>query len=80
GDSMRGLGRSKVPMIIILINICLIRTALLFVIVPRMPDVRGVAAAYPVTWALTAVCMLIYYLWFHRGAKGAEEALKESVK
>ena len=66
GDSMRGVGRSKGPMLIILINICVIRTALLFLIVPRVQDIRGVAAAYPVTWALTAICMLIYYLHYHK--------------
>ena len=69
GDSMRGVGRSKGPMLIILINICIIRTALLFFIVPRWPDIRGVAAAYPVTWALTAVCMLVYYLRYHKTLK-----------
>ena len=66
GDGMRGVGKSKGPMLIILINICIIRTALLFLIVPRVRDIRGVAAAYPVTWALTAICMVIYYLHYHK--------------
>lgn len=66
GDSMRGLGKSKVPMIIILINICLIRTILLFLIVPRNPTVSGVAMVYPITWSLTAVCMLTYFILYHR--------------
>lgn len=61
GDSLRGLGKAKPPMYIMMLNICLIRTALLYLIVPRFPDVRGVAVTYPVTWALTAVCMGIYY-------------------
>ena len=52
--------------LIILINICLVRTALLFMIVPYIPNVRGVAAAYPVTWGLPAVCMVVYYLRFHK--------------
>ena len=69
GDSMRGVGRSKVPMIIILINICLARTALLFIIVPYIPNVRGVAAVYPITWTLTAVCMVVYYLRFHKNTE-----------
>ena len=75
GDSMRGVGRSRVPMFIILICLCLVRTTLLFIIVPRLPDVRGVAAAYPITWFLTAAGMLTYYLRFHERQKkngGAE--------
>ena len=66
---MRGVGKSKGPILIILINICIIRTALLFFIVPRWQNIRGVAAAYPITWALTAVCMLVYYLRYHKTLK-----------
>ena len=66
GDSMRGVGESKVPMIIVMVNICIIRTALLFLIVPKVMDIRGVAVCYPITWALTSVCMFIYYLSYHR--------------
>lgn len=62
GDSLRGAGKVKQPMYIILINICLIRTGLLYLLVPRIKDIRGVAVTYPVTWALTAFCMSIYYL------------------
>ncbi len=66
GDSMRGLGRTKVPMLIVLVNLCLIRTALLFLTVPRFHSIRTVAAVYPVTWGLTAVCMLAYYLMLRK--------------
>ena len=73
GDSMRGVGKSKVPMLIVLLNICLIRTALLFVIVPQVPSVTGVAAVYPITWALTAIGMVGYYMHFHRRRDMAEK-------
>lgn len=66
GDSLRGMGKAKEPMLIVLVNICAIRTALLFLIVPRVMDIRGVAVTYPITWALTAACMLVYYLYFHK--------------
>lgn len=65
GDSLRGAGKVKQPMYIILINICIIRTCLLFLIVPHVGSVKGVAVTYPVTWALTAVCMAVYYFRFH---------------
>ena len=66
GDSMRGVGKSRIPMLLVLLNICLVRTALLFIIVPRVPAITSVAAVYPVTWALTAICMTVYYGRFHR--------------
>ena len=63
GDSLRGLGKTKIPMLIVLVNLCLIRTGLLFMTVPHFRSIRAVAAAYPVTWGLTAVCMCAYYLY-----------------
>ena len=66
GDSMRGVGKARGPMVIIMTNICVIRTILLFAIVPRWQDIRAVAVAYPITWALTAICMLVYYIHYHK--------------
>jgi putative MATE family efflux protein len=66
GDSIRGIGNSRPPMVIVMINICIIRTFLLFLIVPRLPNVRGVAMTYPITWALTAASMAIYCLYQQR--------------
>ena len=62
GDAMRGMGNSRTPMLIITVNLCIVRTALLFLIVPAWPDVRGVAICYPITWALTGACMMGF--WF----------------
>ncbi|MCD8124625.1 MAG: MATE family efflux transporter [Lachnospiraceae bacterium] len=62
GDSLRGVGRVKQPMYIVLVNLCLVRTALLFLIVPRFQSVESVAFTYPATWALTALGMLLYYV------------------
>ena len=61
GDSLRGQGKTKVPMLIVLLNLCLIRSALLFWIVPHTRSIQSVAAAYPVTWGLTALGMCVYY-------------------
>ena len=61
GDSLRGQGKTKVPMLIVLLNLCLIRSALLFWIVPHTRSIQSVVAAYPVTWGLTALGMCVYY-------------------
>lgn len=62
GDALRGLGQSRQPMAIVIVNMCLVRTALLFAIVPRWRDVRGVAVCYPITWALTGLCIMVCWL------------------
>lgn len=61
GSSVRGAGKALPPMIIIITNICVLRTLLLFIIMGVYHDVRGVAVTYPITWAVTAICMFIYY-------------------
>lgn len=61
-DALRGMGESRQPMLIVVFNLCLLRTALLFLIVPRWTDVRGIAICYPITWALTGACMLLCWV------------------
>ena len=67
GDALRGMGESRLPMLIVIVNLCLLRTALLFLIVTRWPDVRGIAVCYPITWAVTGACMLV--CWLKRASK-----------
>jgi len=54
-------------MAIILSNICILRTILLFTIVPQWHDIRAVALCYPITWATTALCMFLYYKQYGTG-------------
>lgn len=61
GDALRGVGESRKPMLIVMLNLCVVRTTLLFLIVPIWQDVRGIAICYPMTWALTGVCMTIFW-------------------
>ena len=57
-------------MIIILFGICILRTVLLFTIMPRWHDIRGIAVTYPITWGMTALCMMIYHACMeHRSEK-----------
>jgi putative MATE family efflux protein len=59
--TIRGSGKTLPTMVIILSNICLLRTLLLFVIMGVQHNIQGVAITYPITWASTALCMFIYY-------------------
>lgn len=63
GDSLRGGGIVHIPTIISIANFCILRISLLFVLVPRHPSVKTVAITYPITWAATACCIAIYFLY-----------------
>ena len=61
-DTMKGAGKAAPPMVIVLFNMCVLRILLLFIIMASYHDVRGVAITYPITWSVTALGMLAYYL------------------
>lgn len=59
--SMRGRGNSVAPMVIILLNVCVARTVILFALTSTVVTVEAVALVYPITWAATALCMTVGY-------------------
>lgn len=77
GDSLRGCGRVKQPMLIVMLNICIVRTLLLWVLVPRTGSLQGVAVTYPITWVLTALCMTGYYIFYHSQKKEKKNIREE---
>ena len=84
-DTIRGAGKAIMPMLIILGNICLLRTVLLFAIMSQWKDIRGIAVTYPITWLATAVCMSVYYkkgIWLKRSGipgDGVDQQLEKPL-
>lgn len=67
--AMRAAGDSFMPMLMTCVGVCVLRIAWVVFGVPLFPDVRMVAAAYPVTWVVTSIFFLVYYLqggWLRR--------------
>ncbi len=60
-SAIRGAGRALPAMLIVVINMCVVRTCILKVALYFYPSVLGVAAVYPLTWACTALCLFLYY-------------------
>ncbi|MBR5310189.1 MAG: MATE family efflux transporter [Oscillospiraceae bacterium] len=65
---MRGSGKAKMPMYTMLICWCLIRVTYITVAVRFFPVIETVYWAYPLTWSLSCIVFLAYYLkgdWLH---------------
>lgn len=65
---MRGAGKSTVPMFVMLICWCIIRVTYITIIVRLIPSIDVIFWAYPLTWSLSSVSFLIFYLrsdWIH---------------
>ena len=65
---MRGAGKASVPMITMLICWCVIRVTYITVAVKFVNQLTTVSWAYPITWSLSSIIFLIYFLkadWIH---------------
>lgn len=65
---LRGAGKAVVPMFVMLICWCIIRVTYITITTHFIPMIQVVFWAYPLTWFLSSIIFLIYYLksdWIH---------------
>jgi putative MATE family efflux protein len=65
---MRGAGKATVPMFTMLVCWCLIRVSYITLAVQFAPVLTTVSWAYPITWTLSSIVFLVYFLkadWIH---------------
>ena len=65
---MRGAGRSKIPMFVMMVCWCIIRITFISIILRFFPQIQSVFWAYPFTWSLSSVVFACFYLfsdWVH---------------
>lgn len=67
--AMRGAGDSLVPTLMTLVGVCLMRVFWVSTIVPRFHELRVLLCSYPLTWTITSILFILYYLrgkWLDR--------------
>ena len=65
---LRGAGKASVPMITMLCFWCIVRVSYITLIVRFIPVINVIFWAYPLTWSLSSIVFLIYFLkadWVH---------------
>ena len=65
---MRGAGKATVPMFTMLVCWCVIRVSYITIAVRFVPKLTTVSWAYPISWTLSSIIFLIYFLkadWIH---------------
>ncbi len=73
---MRGAGKATVPMFTMLACWCVIRVTYISVAVKLVNKLTTVSWAYPITWSLSSIIFLIYFLkadWIHNFDRLAEK-------
>lgn len=58
---IRGSGKTKVPMIVMIVCWCLMRMAWISISVPIFQDIRFVFMGWPITWLASTIIFIIYY-------------------
>ncbi len=74
---MRGAGKATVPMFTMLACWCVIRVTYITVAVKLVNQLTTVSWAYPITWTLSSIIFLIYFLkadWIHNFDKNLKQA------
>lgn len=60
--ALRGAGNVFVPMLLTCGGVCFIRISWMFGVFPKYPGIRTIMLSFPVSWGITAVLFIIYYL------------------
>lgn len=66
GGSLRGRGNVIVPVVITLLGVCLLRIIWLAGVLKISPTIHAIIFSYPVTWVITALAFIGYYVWIGR--------------
>ncbi len=69
GGTTRGCGDAVPPKLMTCVGVCVLRVFWNLVVVPMRPEVSTVAFSYPLTWSMTSILFIIYYLrgnWLRR--------------
>ena len=65
---LRGAGKAAVPMLTMPCFWCIVRVSYITVILHFIPKIQMIFWAYPLTWSLSSIVFLIYFLkadWVH---------------
>lgn len=61
--ALRGIGDVIIPMIITMCGVCLLRVLWIVIAVPIKPGIATIIYSYPVTWIVSAILFLVYYIF-----------------
>lgn len=80
---MRGAGKAKIPMIIMLSFWCVLRVSYITTALHFYPHIEVVFSAYPLTWSTSCIAFLIYFFkadWMHGFERLEQNKQKAGVK
>ena len=71
---LRGLGKVIGPTIITLLGVCALRVVWMNTVFKSVGTINSIYLNYPVSWAVTAVCLTIYFIVVNKKLKAKQNA------
>lgn len=65
-SSMRGMGYSTMPTIIMLLGICGLRLVWIGIVFPMYPSLETIYLCFPISWIVTSIIQAILWFFTHR--------------
>ena len=60
--ALRGAGKVLVPVLLTCGGVCILRIVWMLAVLPVFPGIETIMLSYPVSWGITAVLFIIYYI------------------
>lgn len=64
--ALRGVGDCWIPMLLCCGGVCVLRVLWVLVAVPMKRDMHTIMFSYPLTWVVTTILFIVYYLFFSK--------------
>lgn len=64
--ALRGVGDCWIPTVICCLGVCVLRIVWIVAAVPLRKDIFNIMFSYPLTWVVTSILFIVYYLFFSR--------------
>lgn len=71
--ALRGVGDAWMPMLIAGVGICSVRILWITFGLPHVPSIIGAAFCYPLSWVLSSIAFIVYYLGFSKLSRRKEQ-------
>ena len=60
------MGITLFPTLLTALGICVFRSFWMFAVVPTQPVIETITVSYPISWLLTSLAFILYYLYARR--------------
>lgn len=64
--ALRGVGDCWIPMLLCCVGVCVLRIVWIAAAVPLRRDIYNIMFSYPLTWVVTSILFVVYYLFFSK--------------